>query len=130
MSKLPCPPGGDFQFRFNVLPSDASGDGIVNAGDFTAWANKFGIGTTFEQGDFNGDGLVNAGDYTTWANHFGEHSPCGGPGAVSTPAVSQVPEPSALVFGGVGLLAIVAFARPKRCVVTETDSCKQPEVRS
>ncbi|MEE9213087.1 MAG: hypothetical protein V3U29_10590, partial [Phycisphaeraceae bacterium] len=48
-------------------------NGLVEAGDYTIWANGFGAASPqFTDGDYNGDGVVNAGDFTTWANNFGE----------------------------------------------------------
>ena len=55
--------GGDFSFRFNVLPGDATGNGTVDTGDLTVlsghWKQSGVLG-----GDFNGDGVVNTGDLT------------------------------------------------------------------
>jgi hypothetical protein len=56
--------GGNFLFRFNALPGDATSDGYVTAADLgRLLANFNGPGTyTASQGDFTGDGKVTAAD--------------------------------------------------------------------
>ena len=56
------------------LLGDFSGDGVVDIGDYTVWADHFGIdrAATFAPGSFPNPGLVDIGDYTTWADHFGQ----------------------------------------------------------
>lgn len=67
--------GGDFVFRFTVLPGDANRDNVVSGADFTIWNDNFDGGEgpggkTFDQGDFSGDGFVSGEDYTIWADNF------------------------------------------------------------
>ena len=61
--------GGDFVFRFNVLPGDATGDGGVDAADLNAlalnWQNQ--VTGNPADADFNGDGRVDAADLNTLA---------------------------------------------------------------
>lgn len=70
--------GGAFEFGVNVLPGDASGNGMVQIEDFTLWADSFEkpLGTPgLERADFNADGAVDTGDFTTWADRFDEALP-------------------------------------------------------
>lgn len=64
-------PGGDFRFRFNVVPGDGQQDGVVNAIDLgSVRAEQLtNAGTPgdpanlyYEFDDFNGDGRINAID--------------------------------------------------------------------
>lgn len=57
------------QFR-PLVPGDGNLNGIVDADDYTIWANYFGTGTKFTEGDYNGDYTVDLADYTVWANGF------------------------------------------------------------
>jgi hypothetical protein len=95
--------GGNFLFRFNVLPGDANGDGTVNASDLTI------LGQHWKQsgvlaGDFTGDGVVNASDLTLLGQNWHASLPSAEPVAGSFPAdallvAASVPTavPSALV---------------------------------
>jgi hypothetical protein len=97
-------------FSFTPLvPGDGNGDGLVNAGDYTRWANGFGTpNPAYTDGDFNVNGVVNAGDYTIWANNFGMMLGADGPHAV--------PEPSTLVLWmfGIAFVAISGLRRRSR----------------
>ncbi len=65
-------PGGDFLFRFNVLPGDANQDGAVNGLDISLVASHWlqaGAGI----GDVNGDGVVNGLDISAIASHWLSH---------------------------------------------------------
>ena len=67
--------GGDFLFRFNVLPGDASGDGTVNASDLAILGEHWKLSSQgWAQGDFNGDGTVNASDLGILGSDW--HRPC------------------------------------------------------
>ena len=79
---------------FTSIPGDGNLDGTVEAGDYTLWANEFGIGDEFTDGDYNGDGTVGPADYTLWANNFGlmASAPALSVEALAEPAaISQVP---------------------------------------
>ncbi len=79
-----------------TLAGDANLDFNVDAGDYTSWANGFGMtDPSFKNGDFDGNGIVDAGDYTAWANNFGQTL------AVPGPVTQAVPEPATL-----GMLAL------------------------
>ncbi|MFO7904720.1 MAG: hypothetical protein R6U98_18795, partial [Pirellulaceae bacterium] len=74
-------PGGDFQFRFNVLPGDVTNSENVVAGDVSMLASAFGSFAGGSDGryspfvDFDGSGNVVAGDVSILASHFGRFLP-------------------------------------------------------
>ena len=109
--------GGGGGVGVNALaPADVG----VDAGDYTTWANNFGLGSglahasgifaTYLEGEWNGDGIVDAADYTIWANNFGLTGVPTGP-VSSVPA--SVPEPSSLILLSAGGL-VLALARRRR----------------
>lgn len=78
-------PGGDFAFRFNVLPGDVTNSGNVVASDVSVLASAFG---SFAGGsdaryspfvDFDGSGNVVAADVSVLASHFGQFLPSAEP---------------------------------------------------
>ncbi len=52
------------------LPGDANGNGVVDGGDYTTWADQYGQTGAGLAGDFNHDGTVDGGDYTIWADGY------------------------------------------------------------
>jgi len=62
--------GGDFLFRFNVLPADANQDGIVNGQDIALVASQWMQPGVFNS-DLNGDGLINGQDLAIVASSYG-----------------------------------------------------------
>ncbi|TWT95966.1 Soluble aldose sugar dehydrogenase YliI precursor [Botrimarina colliarenosi] len=82
--------GGDVYRIETTPPGDYDGDGLVNAADYSAWADAYGEGAG-SPADGNADGVVDAADYTIWRD------------AAASPS-SAVPEPSSLGL----LLAVVA----------------------
>ena len=85
------------------LPGDYSGNGIVDATDYSIWRNTLGSTTDLRaNGDNTGAsaGRIDAADYTIWKLNYGRHA---GSGAGST---SGVPEPASFVL----LMLAVAFA--------------------
>lgn len=78
-----------------MLPGDSNGDGKVDDGDYTTWADNFGNkyaspGT----GDTNWDCQVDDADYTSWADNYGR-------------AAGTAPEPASLALLGMGMAAIL-----------------------
>lgn len=49
---------------------DYNGNGIVDAADYTIWADSFGSMIALGA-DGNGNGVIDAADYTIWADNFG-----------------------------------------------------------
>ncbi len=87
------------------LPGDANGDGKVDINDLTIVPTNFGqTGMTWGQGDFIGDGRVDINDLTIVLTSFGYAvtAACG---------LAAVPEPSALVLIGVGVVSLLACGR-------------------
>ena len=91
--------GGDFAFRFNVLPGDVSRDGVVNASDLVLVRTRIGKSTTNPGSpaatppndytvfhDVNGDGVVNASDLILTRNNVGRALPPGEPVAPAAAA--------------------------------------------
>lgn len=74
--------------------ADFDGNDIVDGRDFLIWQRGFGAaGTgTSATGDANGDHDIDGDDLTIWKNQFG------------SAGIAAVPEPSALVLAGLGLL--------------------------
>ena len=122
-----------------VPPGDANNDLVVNAADYTLWANGFGTtDADLSDGDFTGDGSVDASDYTVLANNFGTgidtsatslDSNSNGNGFVhggvwannfgtdlSAPqnAIAAVPEPSTFALATFGLMGFVAYGWRRR----------------
>lgn len=85
-------PGGDFVVPFNVLPGDATGDGIVLGGDGTAVRAALGTNTASANynpyADFNGDGIILGGDGTTVRTRLGTSLPAGTPAQVARPGAT------------------------------------------
>ena len=79
------------------LQGDANLDGVVDASDFNVWnSNKFTSVAAWCSGDFNADGSVDTSDFNIWnSNKF-----------QSANDVAAVPEPSGLVLGLLGAIAI------------------------
>jgi hypothetical protein len=59
-------PGGDFVFRFNVLPGDADQNGVVNSIDLARVRRAYGTSTPFASysifADLDGDGRSSGTD--------------------------------------------------------------------
>jgi hypothetical protein len=78
------------------VDGDFTGDGVVDAADYTAWRN--GLGT-----------IYTAADYDVWKMHFGQSAGTGSSGAAA------VPEPSgALLLLGATALLFGRFLRRRR----------------
>ncbi len=76
--------GGDFVFRFNVLPGDATQDDIVDLADLSKLLANYGqSGMTCAQGDFTGDGIVDLADLSKLLATYGKTLP-------SAPTVTNV----------------------------------------
>ena len=86
-----------------TLAGDYNADGVVDAADYTVWADNFGSSTNLAA-DGNGDGVVDAADYTMWRDGAATDS---GPegyaawaanyGATLATSAATTPEPTAAV---------------------------------
>jgi hypothetical protein len=83
------------------VPGDFTGDGVVDAADYTVWRDNLGTADESSLGG-NGDGArgVGQGDYALWQANFGVGAASANPG--------QAPEPTALalVLGAATALGI------------------------
>jgi alpha-amylase len=86
--------GGDWDIRFDVLPGDTNGDGLVTAGDVQPIGQSFNRmitdGNYQPALDLNGDGAITANDAAVIGQHFSQRLPEG--------------EPDAAVFGNVAAI--------------------------
>jgi hypothetical protein len=77
-------PGGDFEFRLNILPGDANGDGVVNVTDLGALSTHFNQSPRGpREGEFSGDGVVNVTDLGILSTNFNRSLPAGNPTLVA-----------------------------------------------
>ena len=89
--------GGDFAFRFNVLPADFNGDGVVTLNPdlqnlLAGNGASIGAGTYSPFIDLNGDGVVTLNpDLQTGLSNNGTFLPLGDPIAPGTPGEGTSP---------------------------------------
>jgi hypothetical protein len=89
-----------------AIPGDGNDDGLVDGLDYLVWASNYGDDPADDppgspgNGDYNDDDIVDGVDYLVWAANYG------------TGFVTAVPEPSALLLGLWGLLALWGAATP------------------
>lgn len=83
---------------------DANNDGIVNAADYTVWADSFLSGIYDPNADFDNNGVVDEADYALWVFNVGT---MGGVPAVAL----AVPEPATATLA---LLALGALGGRRR----------------
>ena len=84
--------GGNFAFRFNVLPGDATQDGVVGPADLSKLLTSYGkSGMTWSQGDFTGDGVIGPADLSKLLTAYGKSLPSGEPAAGTFPAAVPLP---------------------------------------
>ncbi len=101
--------GGDFDFRFNVLPGDATQDGTVDGYDLgEVLGNYTKSGKTGADGDFTGDGTVDGYDLSVLVGDYTKTLPSGEPAAGSFPA--DVPLAAATVPSQANMIPNVAMA--------------------
>lgn len=75
--------GGDFEFSFQVLPADATGDAVVSYPDVFSINRVVGQDTTDSRykaaSDIDGDGLISSSDLQAAFGGLGEATPSGTP---------------------------------------------------
>jgi hypothetical protein len=81
---------------------------MVNADDYTAWRNSFGLTGADLAADGNGDASVDAADYVVWRDNF--VGVAGGGSSLGSSIGSSVPEPAS----GVLLIAGSFFGQAGR----------------
>jgi len=94
----------------NFITGDFTGDGLVNAADYTVWRDvkgQLGNEANHPAADPNHDFVVDDADYALWGQNYGS------PSAVEAPAPSiSVPEPTTLLIAA--LAATIVVGRNKR----------------
>jgi hypothetical protein len=89
--------GGDFQFNFNVLPTDVNNSGNINNIDYTYIRQLDGKSTTtpgyIANRDINGDGIINSTDWMEALNRSTQTLPSGAPAGTNNdaPTTSGIP---------------------------------------
>ncbi len=82
---------------------DANRDGTVNGNDFSLLALNFNQAGGWDEGDFNSSGQIDGNDFSALALNFNMSS--------TAPAISSVPEPTALSLAALALLSLAAGRR-------------------
>jgi hypothetical protein len=115
-------PGGtrDLVFRYGTVAStsqpqsgDYNNNGTVDAADYVVWRDNLNQSVTIPNDST--PGMVTNADYDEWRANFGESGPPSGPSTLMqgfvryiTPAAATatVPEPSSLMYVGIGLASL------------------------
>jgi hypothetical protein len=82
------------------IPGDYTGDGVVNAADYTKWRDTWSRFNTDLSADGNGNGVIDTGDYAVWAAAYGASAGSAGPRAI--------PEPAAIAIGVLAAACLAA----------------------
>ena len=88
-------PGGNFLFRFNVLPGDADQNGVVNFGDLNAVLMHYNQTGDWTTGDFTGDGVTNFADLSTMLSDYNQTLPAAEPTPPSGSGFAAIASPLA-----------------------------------
>ena len=102
------------------VDGDYSGNGIVDAADYTVWRNSLGQMGAGLAADGDGNGKVEPADYTYWKTRFG--NPGGGSSFTTS---SATPEPASLAIAVLGLAMLFAHGADVR-----TNRCSRTGLRS
>ncbi len=86
---------------FGVATGDYTGDGKVDAADYTFWRDRQNqVVPALTSADGNGDGVVNDADWTLWRNNYGR--------TAGAALAASIPEPSAAFLAAFSLLFVGA----------------------
>ena len=86
--------GGDFVFRFNVLPADANQDSAVDISDLSALGQHWQQAGNPAQGDFTGNGVVDISDLAALGQNWNACNPL--PGDANQDGAVNISDLSAL----------------------------------
>jgi FG-GAP repeat/RTX calcium-binding nonapeptide repeat (4 copies) len=82
-------PGGDLDFRFNIIVGDANNDGSVNGGDLPFFGSSFNRSPSDPlynaRVDWNSDASVNGGDLPFFGSNFNQSLPTQEPATLNFP---------------------------------------------
>jgi hypothetical protein len=93
------------------LAGDYSGNGIVDAADFTVWRDSLGRTGSGLAADGNRNNVIDAGDYDVWKTNFGNHAGSGAGNLASAIPDAGVPEPATIALALIA--AALLYARPR-----------------
>ncbi|MHC4995321.1 MAG: PEP-CTERM sorting domain-containing protein [Planctomycetota bacterium] len=96
-----------------AMPADFNFDEVVGVPDLIIWAQNFGSGNAFVEGDSDLDGLVGVPDLIRWAQLFGSSPTQGAAPLAAVSAAVAVPEPASLALIGVSAMALTRRPRKK-----------------
>jgi hypothetical protein len=101
----------NFPLNNGFVAGDFSGDGVVDAADYTVWRDNLDVSGLSLLADADGSGVVDAQDYEWWrVNYSGPPGTSAGvrymnPAATSAQTLASVPEPTSL-----GLITSTIFS--------------------
>jgi hypothetical protein len=107
--------GGRIYLVTNSVPlaGDYNKDRVVDAADYVMWRDTAGgEGGYHLPADGNGDGQVDEADYAVWQSNFGKVWSASGSASGAATAIA-VPEPTAFMLVGMGMVALLAVRRGK-----------------
>jgi hypothetical protein len=97
----------NFPLNTGFIAGDFSGDGVVDAADYTVWRDNLDASGLGLVSDADGSGVVDAQDYEWWRANYGSAAGKSAgvrymnPGTTAAQLVSSVPEPASM-----GLIAL------------------------
>jgi hypothetical protein len=105
-------PSGEIEIMYTLL-GDANLDGSVNGDDFTLMSDNFNDGVTdgWDKGDFDYSGSVNGNDFSLMSGNFNEGASAAAPGLANGISLTNVPEPGAVLLGGMVLAGALGRRR-------------------
>jgi hypothetical protein len=102
--------------QHSLMPGDFDANGVVNAGDYTAWRNDFSNWAHVSGADGNHNGYVDASDYVIWRKAM---STAGGAAESASAQSLAVPEPhAALLFVSAAIFSVCGLRTRARRSLT------------